>query len=433
MITGQTIFLGPHAAKTGGTSIWGHASHHLGAQQVVNYGPAGMRLRLMSNLPMFEEMTPAQRGSLRLIFGHGVGEQCLAALPHPDVALFCVSRDPYRRALSQFKHRVRTGTLQAGAGSSFAEFLTSLPSNPFATQLVTRFPSLAGRGDLLEQAHRVLQTFRFVLATEDLDAQAAVLYRVLGVPTTMERLRVYPETVDVGTISAEEVRAAHPVDTALNRAIAGHRVQDGDVAVNPFGYSASAARDAIEALQATHDEARLRATAGAHVVTALIGSNSLLAAKAHVSHSGRTGAIAEAVLAAPDVKIRAAAPASMAMFRRAQVFLDLGRQAEAEADLREALRLQPSNAEAALALGEMLLARAAAAEAVPFMQVAAAGMPWSAAAQNGLAVALEAVGQYRKALAAITAAVRLAPGNHRLRRHRRHLWWRSLVPGRRAR
>lgn len=97
-----------------------------------------------------------------------------------------------------------------------------------------------------------------------------------------------------------------------------------------------------------------------------------------------------------------------------QIKADLGASQEAEAAYREALRLDPVNAPAALGLGQLLLDLKRSGEAIAFFEIAAPSLSVGAAAAAGLASALQSQSRVEEAAQVLKLALDRFPDDYRL-------------------
>ncbi|HZR82743.1 MAG TPA: tetratricopeptide repeat protein [Candidatus Binatia bacterium] len=104
---------------------------------------------------------------------------------------------------------------------------------------------------------------------------------------------------------------------------------------------------------------------------------------------------------------------AMAYYDRGRAVAESGRPADAVADYREALRLDPTYVAAYNELGLALAATGRFDEAIPLYRDAIRLDPGIAPAHNNLAIALESTGRVDEALAEYAETVRLAPDQPR--------------------
>jgi tetratricopeptide (TPR) repeat protein len=95
---------------------------------------------------------------------------------------------------------------------------------------------------------------------------------------------------------------------------------------------------------------------------------------------------------------------------RAVAWLSLGDVTKAEAEYREALRLNPSSAVAHAGVGAALLEQERFSEAAHHLRTAATGQPSNAVAHFNLGLALARLGTWREADQAFATVVALEPG-----------------------
>lgn len=337
-----TCILGLHISKTGGTSILYNFRNHLDRDAFLNYGPTSNVARFLSGKPMFEEMPPSEHLKYQFMFGHGVHEGLLETLPHTDVTLFCVFRDPYMRLLSQFKHQTRMNA-RKGATLSSEVFLQQRQNNPSSHQLVAHFPTLAGQGDLRTRAHNVLKHFRFVFSTDNLTEQSSGLFRLAGAPPIKTKRRVYTESVELPGLSREDVYAANQVDYEINEAI-NAMTQDPLQAEswNPFGYDPEALSKVREKMRETGSAMDQSEKFLTMFANDLHRKNSVLAAQEYARQSKMTGDIASMLeTLSPQPKAMSFEQSNLA------VILHMGgKSKDAMTALEKAIELNNNNANA---------------------------------------------------------------------------------------
>jgi hypothetical protein len=187
----DTKIVFPHIPKTGGTTLLYHFRKSYGDDRVMILGPHNRVRRFFSIQPQYEELTPAERGRLRIIMGHGVDEQALALLNPESVRLLVVWRHPLSLTRSRFNHQ--HGELKRrGVELRPQRFLREQPKDFVTDALLEKFPSFVDPGAKrrLDQIVSLLTKFDHVLTTEKMDQQARQIFLSLGLPTEIERRRV---------------------------------------------------------------------------------------------------------------------------------------------------------------------------------------------------------------------------------------------------
>jgi len=255
------IVMGCHFPKTGGTTLFTHYKKH-DPDGAFNYGYHNNAIRFIENRLQFEALPAEQLARIRFLFGHSVYEGLLAVLPHDQIDLVTVYRNPVDHFISRYKHKQRFMHAM-GKSISMAEFFETCRNNDISMTLCENFPQLfnmtadpegatvTGSG-ILQYDHmvRFLRGFRFLLSTDRLDLHATALNRYLGVPCGMQRRREYREDVELVGVTADDIIAANPIDDAVNRRIveAGtYLAEDSSCNVfNTFGYDGSLVADVIK-------------------------------------------------------------------------------------------------------------------------------------------------------------------------------------------
>lgn len=406
--------LGFHFARTGGTTLLNHLERQLGPEACFNYGTNPDIARLLNGERLFEDRPAEERAGYRLIFGHQVDDHLLAIAGAPSVDLFTVTRDPYDRLLSIFKHDTRLRRQRGLPVRGLQAVMTDLGPDPFARALVRRFPRLAGEGDLRAQALRVLRHFRFVLATEDLDRQAPYLCAALGCPGEMARRRQYAEAVADPELSRADVHAASPVDAEINQRVRAHTPPDPG-AFNPFGYTPAVARAGIARVQAETTLAAARAHHLARMERALQHTNTLPAVQ-QVLATARADHPTAARLRAIAWRPPTSADEAEGVFQRAAVRRGQGDHAGALGDLETAVRLNPDNANARAARAVYRLDAARLQDALADARAAVAASPHDAGNWWTLADVQATLGEQAAAAESIQRALEIAPENDAIRR-----------------
>lgn len=351
----DTCILGLHIAKIGGTSILYNLSTHVDQDAYFNYGPHSNVARFFKGQPTLGEMEDKKLKKLKFVFGHGVNERLLRALPHKNLALFCVYWDPYEHMLSQYKHRIRMSALK-GNSITVETFLERRQNNPASHFLVTHFPTLAGEGDLRTRSHNVLKHFRFVLSTDNLTQQSVGLFRLAGVPPITAKRRVYPESVEIPGLSRDDVYAANAVDYEINQAINAIE-QDPEQADtwNPIGYDPEAliaARDQIRQKISADDQRKHSFKMVARQVRQL---QSVLAAQEYARQSRVTPDLASTLEALPPPLSNAAGAQSAEQTNLARILHKGGKSQDAIVALEKAIELNNNNANAYFLLSRIYL------------------------------------------------------------------------------
>jgi hypothetical protein len=238
MTAAHDIFLsGFHVAKTAGSTVAEHARIHLGEPEFYYYDRFTRTRRFWADIPQYEELADQEKGRIRLIFGHGV-RFSLVNLQGRIPEFFTTIRHPIPFFHSRYTHQ-RISHAKQLTDLSFDAFLRKELPNRFSSLLVASFGELAEFGDEISYRNSVsiLRNFKYVFATEHIDAQSPALWNSLGIPSAMERRRVAQQWEHV-PISDDEILAMHEVDLQLYNEVATMRSVDLDRngALNPYGY-----------------------------------------------------------------------------------------------------------------------------------------------------------------------------------------------------
>jgi hypothetical protein len=247
MTAGDDLFLaGVHFAKTAGSTVAEHARSHLGEPAFHYYCRFTRTRRFWAGLPQYEELPEHEKSRIRLIFGHGVRFK-VVTLQDRIPEFFTTIRHPVPYFHSRFTHESLHHERRA-TRLPFEAFVKKEKHNQFSWFLVASFGELAEFGDEISYRNSVsiLRNFKYVFATEQIDAQSPALWNALGVASGMERKRVAKEMEHV-PLSDEEILAMNPVDLQLYEEIAAVRAGDvdGNGALNPFGYDPERYFDAV--------------------------------------------------------------------------------------------------------------------------------------------------------------------------------------------
>jgi len=346
--------IGLHIAKTGGTTILNNVHDHLDPDELYSHGRySNIRRFFAGERLLFEEGSPAS-DRIRFVFGHGVDQNTLSYFPDRPFCLFCVVRDPFSHAVSQYKHMVRIRGLDPKQ-SDFAKFYTNRQTDIISRQLTRLYSDFVDpmAESLVDKAVSVLRHFRFVLSTNRLDEQSRHLYRYIGVPTDPERKRVYPEQVDLNGITEDQILADNPADCELNRIVVAHdagRESAGSADVfSPFGYDADTTRDkvrsVIDSQGGTHIEEDIE-----KFIRQLSIEAKLEAAKSFIRAENRDGLLSERILNTPTDE-KNARLAAESYRNDAEYNLRAGNNVRAIELYKKAVLLDDANAQAWLGLG----------------------------------------------------------------------------------
>lgn len=280
------LLVGYHFAKTGGTTILSNFRDCLGSQACYSFGYHAYQKRFLSSEPIIN-VDPERSAGVRVAFGHGVSDDTFGFFPGRDIHLFCAIRDPFTHAVSQYKHHVRTNTV-GPRNMTFEDFYRKRKHNPFATIIVQQFPSLAGSDEapLGSRVRDVLRNFRFVVSTDKLDEQTAHLYRFVGARVEAPRRRVYPEEIELGSITREMVIEQNQLDYELNATVCSYAppaAADADEEqFGPFGYNAAEAKARIDQARARKNTDTILTGIDRQFVKQLVTTAYLPAARAKV-------------------------------------------------------------------------------------------------------------------------------------------------------
>lgn len=237
----------PHIAKTGGTSLNYHFRQYLGKRHVWSHGGFARMNRFLDRKPQLEEMAPIRRKIPKVIQGHGVKFDTFFLFPDAWPNLICVFREPVSHFYSRFNHWSNFRKL-LGYDCSLDHFIDEQDTLNFqSTRLLEQFLPFAepvgtnDKRDVLD----MLSKFKYLFATEHLDAQVTGLFNQLRIPLTMEKRRVASNKLQPD-ITPSEIADRNPIDCELYEHIRDHRhYSDADGSFNPFGFDKESLQNII--------------------------------------------------------------------------------------------------------------------------------------------------------------------------------------------
>jgi len=246
----NTVLVFPHIPKTGGTTLLYHFRKFFGDSKVLILGPHGRVRSFFEDRPQFEEMTAADLADIRVIQGHGVGEDTLHPLLQAGKLpkLITVLRNPLALTRSRFNHKANAIEQRGGGVLRPEVFLKQDQGNAMCEILTTKFPSFIEPdcGGLARAGLSVLQKFHYVFVTEQMDQQVKGPMQYLGLPCTLERRRVAQSKRDL-PISDAELAKQHREDLVLFEQ-ANHLLEGDGASYNPTGFQPDSAQKTFDLL-----------------------------------------------------------------------------------------------------------------------------------------------------------------------------------------
>jgi|GEM_PF-3431313 len=392
----KPVFIGLHFAKTGGTSIRAHIAGNLNKNAFCPYGAFANANSFFNGRPLLPEFSGRRKAGIRFVYGHGVDADVLHHFADREVALFVVCRDPYRRFLSSLKHAVRTRG-EFGESVDPRAVFESQPENPFAQTVLRQFGALAPDDvtDPKERLIAVLRCFRFIMSTDDLNAQSAPFFSALGLPPLREARRVYREEAQPADVTEAEIRARDDLDAFVNEATNRFHESGGTSAehANPFGFDAAALRERLDALKAAAPtpEADIEKTYD-DLFSFLDRNGRLEAARIFLEaggHSRHVTRLFEAWCRREGRTFAATPNSSRTLCHQAEVWLRLRRPGRAGDYARRAIEADPNNPMAYHLAGRAALNERRYADAAADLERAVALNPLHAKSFRFLATAYE--------------------------------------------
>jgi hypothetical protein len=246
----NTVLVFPHIPKTGGTTLLYHFRKFFGDSKVLILGPHGRVRSFFEGRPQFEELSPQRLSEVRLVQGHGVGEDTLRSLIQADKEpkLITVLRNPLSLTRSRFNHKANAVEHRGGGSLQAADFLKQDAGSVMCRLLTAKFPSFVeqGTGDLAAAGLSVLQKFNYVFVTEQMDQQVKSLMNHLKLPDQLERRRVAQSRKDLA-ISDDELALRHAEDLQLFGEV-NHLIDSNGTCYNPAGFQPGAQKDLFDQL-----------------------------------------------------------------------------------------------------------------------------------------------------------------------------------------
>ncbi|MBW6416189.1 hypothetical protein [Celeribacter sp. PS-C1] len=251
----------PHIPKTGGTTVLNHFRTEKGNDQVLSLGPNSRVYRFLNGIKQIEELDGKGLKDLFCIQGHGVSDLNTLYANPADLKLMVVLRGPDGHTRSRFNHRRNARLKKTGVELTSEMFMERFFRDDFqCTYLISKFPSFIDNGaeTRFEKAVSILRKFNYVLVTEALDDQFAMIASGLGMSPTLERKRTAEQKTEL-LVSKEEVLARQQGDLALVEKVMAHDGRDAPEMFNPFGYDAAGRASALRRVKARAHEASVEA------------------------------------------------------------------------------------------------------------------------------------------------------------------------------
>lgn len=171
---GKATLFGLHIPKCAGTSLLAAVRKHLSKDQI--FQSTSLIENWRTGRPDFLEIKDYSK--LVFVWGHWLHEEMLKFFDKP--VLFTGLRDPRDRIESEYFFDRRLRLAQGRKILSPEEWLRNR-RDPMCQFIVSRFPTLSGKGTLFERARSVLECFNFVYFTNDLSGPARLILNHIGV------------------------------------------------------------------------------------------------------------------------------------------------------------------------------------------------------------------------------------------------------------
>lgn len=250
----NTILVFPHIPKTGGTTLLYHFRTFFGDNRVLVVGPHGRVRNFFEDRPQFEELTPQQLAEIRLVQGHGVGEETLRVLIEAGQTprLITVLRHPLSLTRSRYNHKANAVERRGGVALQSEAFLKQDHGNVMCRMLTSRFPCFVDPGcdDLASAGLSVLRKFNYVFATEQMDQQVAGMMQYLELPEQLERRRVATSKKQL-EISDADLASRHRDDLQLFEQ-ANQLIDSDGHSYNPVGFQSELQQQRMGGLAAAN-------------------------------------------------------------------------------------------------------------------------------------------------------------------------------------
>lgn len=380
-----------HVPKTGGTTFYGHARQSLGDKKVLLHGPHSRVDRFMHDLPQFEELPDGKKDSIKIVHGHGAGLGFADAM-HGRMPEFMVFfRDPYERFVSGFHHFNSEKRISGLGNVSEEKYLSTHGDNFYAHLLVGHFGALSAQADpgfspdgpvALETVMPLLQSFKYILITENLDRQLRQVCRVYGFDSdAIEARRVNKFKSELAT-GKDAFDRLNKVDTAIYSVLKDAAERSEHSIENPFGYRPDVLRNYLEGVWSKQTPEDRMAAGYDDLVTAsrktlrlqAIHSKLTFGKASHVTDKQLLLDRVNAVL--PDwLQNLSNEKASVAHFWSGVVLMRERKFEAAEERFQTAVRLNPQNDNALAHLAKVLHRRGKRQDAAGYLNQALALRP----------------------------------------------------------
>ncbi len=395
MTSNPKTLLGYHFPKTGGTSVTSHFTTHLAKDEATIYGPYSQVQQFFNAQPLFEELKVEERSKLKFICGHGVNDSIIKLLPHHEIALFFIYRDPYNHYVSQYNHKLNH-MQTIGKYFSHEQFLKQGIANPASQALVKQFPSLISshKTDLLEQVLEVLQCIQFLLCTEQLDEKIYILsnYLAINQPLTTKRVNYHKQ---VPEISREFIEKRNFVDFEIHSSI-----QQG----KNFGFNPKKAKVLFEQLKEESNQSVLLEQAYQNLVEALAQNQKFEAARLQLQYEleNKVNRLNQEryieLFSEAGSEKTSSKDKSLSAYYQATVHRKFKQGKQAKICFERAVKLNPKNTLARIQLGRIALNQKQYEQAIQHFEVVIKHDPYKARVYFQLARAKMILGQTRVAL-----------------------------------
>lgn len=446
-----TVAIGYHFPKTGGTTLFSHFKEHFGSEKAWNYGPHSNSVRFYEGSPLLEELSISELRKLQFIFGHGVNEDLLPLLPHKNICLFYIYRNPIDHMLSQFEHQLRSKML-FGNGTKFHNFLERREANPVSKELLRRFIHMLpcessqnpldidaiSENELFEKTMHVLKNFRFVLSTDVLDQQSRYFNRYMHVPETMSRKRIYKKKSQLKDRFLEEHQSLNRVDFEINKIVVNftNPEQSMDSSLcdfNPFGFDPDLLDISLNKLRCEREKKGINPISLAYkrLFQFLDSQDQLEACRLQlVSEGGNSNRRNYKIIDhelnllehESQPRLRTNFQISQMHYHKARVYASNGQMNAAIDEFNCSLDRNPENASAMLGLARLYVGGEDNSKAIALLQNARVISPQQAGIDFWLGRALIHAGSEEEGIQSLQSAVDKAPENNEFKNFlRKHL------------
>jgi len=380
-----------HIPKVGGTTFASHAQKSLGKGQFILHGPFSRVDRFMRNQAQIEELPDHETRAIRVVHGHGAGLALAEAIVGRTPEFMIILRHPYARFVSGFHHYNNERRNNGLATVSAETYFERRGRNFYARMMRRSFEPLISTGKELDlqTLMPVLRSVKYFLLTERLDSQLqqiAVRYGLNTGKIVAQRINKSKSAIAIDT---SEFCKSNFVDEELYSAIATAAEQSNGSIENPFGYDPDPLKNYLDRIWSQQTAKSRLARAYDHLVSSSKKMFKLQSVHLKLMHGSTSHVVDKELL---QERTTAAIvdwlpslgrqEASAAHFWSGAMFMNERKLDAAEEYLRKAVDLNPKNDRALVVIARVLFARGKKAEAITFIDQAAAMRPERAITQK---------------------------------------------------